>query len=96
MSILKKPVITEKYSEISERLNQYGFIVDKRASKPQIKHEVETLYGVKVTDIQTMIYPGKKRQRFTKKNILSGRTNSYKKAVVTLKEGDTINFYSSI
>ena len=96
MSVIKKPVITEKYTDLGERLNKYAFIVDKRATKPQIRKEVEELYNVSIVDIRTMIYPGKTKVRYTKRNFISGRTQSFKKAVVTVKEGDTIDFYSSI
>lgn len=96
MSVIKKPVITEKYTELGEKLNQYAFIVDKRATKPQIKQEIEHLYNISIEEIRTMIYPGKTKVRYTKRNFISGRTGSFKKAVVTLKEGDTIDFYSSI
>jgi large subunit ribosomal protein L23 len=80
----------------SERYNRYGFVVDKRASKDQIKKAVESLYNVSVDTVNTMIYAGKKKSRFTKSGVITGKTNSYKKAIVTLAEGDTIDFYSNI
>ena len=96
MIIIKKPVITEKMTAISEKLNRYAFIVDKRANKLQIKKAVEELYGVKVAAVNTMNYDGKKKSRYTKAGIVTGRRPAFKKAVVTLKEGDTIDFFSNI
>ncbi len=96
MSIIIKPIVTEKMTGISEKFNRVGFVVDKRANKLEIKNEVETLYNVKVTDVNTISYAGKVKTRFTKAGFLKGRTNAFKKAIITLAEGDTIDFYSSI
>ena len=96
MIIIKKPVITEKMTAISEKLNKYAFIVDKNANKIQIKNAVEKLYDVKVAAVNTMNYDGKKKSRYTKSGVISGRTAAFKKAIVTLKEGNTIDFYSNI
>ena len=96
MIIIKKPVITEKMTAISEKLNKYAFIVDKNANKIQIKDAVEKLYDVKVAAVNTMNYDGKKKSRYTKAGIVTGRRPAFKKAVVTLKEGDTIDFFSNI
>lgn len=96
MTILIKPVITEKMTDLGEKLNRYGFIVDKKANKIQIKQAVEDFYGVDVVAVNTMNYSGKEKSRFTKGGAITGRTNSYKKAVVTLAEGETIDFYSNI
>ena len=96
MIIIKKPVITEKMTAISEKLNQFAFIVDKNANKYQIKDAVEELYGVKVVSVNTMNYEGKKKSRYTKSGVVTGRRVAFKKAVVTLKEGDTIDFFSNI
>ena len=74
----------------------FGFIVNKDANKIQIKHAVEDFYGVDVVSVNTMNYSGKEKSRFTKGGVISGRTNSYKKAIVTLAEGETIDFYSNI
>lgn len=79
-----------------EKLNRYGFIVDRRANKVQIRAAVEQMYDVKVMDINTMNYMGKVKSRYTKSGLLVGRSNHYKKAIVTLKEGDQIDFYSNI
>lgn len=96
MEIIIKPILTEKMTAQSEKLNRYGFIVDRGANKIQIKDAVEKLYGVVVTDVNTTIYLGKAKQRYTKSGLQAGRTNHFKKAFVTLKAGDTIDFYSNI
>lgn len=96
MSIIKKPIITEKYSGMGETLNKYGFVVDRKATKEQIKEEVEKLFEVEVVSINTMVYAGKTKFRYTRRNITTGKTSSFKKAVVTLKDGDSIDFFSNI
>ncbi len=96
MNILIEPIITEKMTEKSEKLNQYGFIVKKDANKIEIKKAVEKLYNVTVESVNTMVYGGKRRDRFTKRGLIKGRTKSFKKALVTLTDGDTIDFYSNI
>lgn len=96
MEILKKPILTEKMSIQGEKLNRYGFEVDVDANKIQIKQAVEAMYNVIVTDVNTANYKGKAKSRFTKAGLLQGRTNNVKKAYVTLKEGDKIDFYSNI
>lgn len=79
-----------------EKLNRYGFEVDRDANKLQIKAAVEEMYGVKVLDVNTVNYHGKRKSRFTKAGLLSGRTNHFKKAFVTLAGEDKIDFYSNI
>jgi large subunit ribosomal protein L23 len=96
MDILLKPIVTEKMTAQGEKLNRFGFLVDKKANKIQIKQAVEEMYGVNVIAVNTMIYAGKNKSRYTRTGIISGKTNSLKKAVVTLAEGDTIDFYSNI
>ena len=96
MIIIKKPVITEKMTKISEKLNRFAFIVDKDANKYQIKDAVEKLYDVKVVAVNTMNYDGKKKSRYTKSGAITGRTPAFKKAIVTLREGDKIDFFSNI
>ncbi|MFM9027708.1 MAG: 50S ribosomal protein L23 [Bacteroidota bacterium] len=96
MSVLKKPLITEKMTKTSEKLGQYGFIVDRNANKVQIKKAVEKLYNVSVDNVNTLTIAGKRKTRYTKTGFVSGSTGSYKKAIVTLKKGDTIDFYSNI
>ncbi|MBT3382171.1 MAG: 50S ribosomal protein L23 [Prolixibacteraceae bacterium] len=96
MDILIKPLVTEKMTNLAERFNRYGFIVDRRSTKPQIKKAIESLYDVSVDTVNTMVYGGKIKSRFTKSGVISGKTVSYKKAIVTLVEGDSIDFYSNI
>lgn len=96
MDILIKPIVTEKMTIQGEKLNRYGFVVVKTANKLQIKKAVEDMYSVTVADVNTMRYGGKVKSRFTKAGYLVGRTNSFKKAIITLKEGDKIDFYSNI
>ena len=96
MDILIKPVVTEKYAQQGETLNRYAFIVDRKANKIQIKKAVEDLYGVSVASVNTMNYAGKRKSRYTKAGMINGKTNAYKKAVVTLEEGDVIDFFSNI
>ena len=96
MSVLKRPIITEKATAKSEKLSQFIFMVDKNADKPAIKKAIEKMYGVNVTGISTIRYAGKKVVRFTKKGVSSGRKDAFKKAIITLKEGQTINFFESV
>ena len=96
MEIIKKPVITEKMTENGEKQNRYGFVVDKRANKVQIKQAVKEIYGVEVASVNTMNYSGKTKSRNTKSGLITGKTNSFKKAIVTLADGETIDFYSNI
>jgi large subunit ribosomal protein L23 len=96
MEILKKPLLTEKVTQLTEKLNRYAFIVDPRANKIQIKAAIEKMYGVNITDVNTMRYVGKMKSRNTKAGAVSGRSAAYKKAIITLKDGETIDFYSNI
>jgi large subunit ribosomal protein L23 len=96
MDILVKPLVTEKMTQLSERFDRYGFIVDRRATKPQIKKAVEALYNVDVAEVNTMVYGGKVKSRYTKGGVITGKTNAYKKAIVTLEKGQSIDFYSNI
>ena len=96
MNILIKPVITEKMTAEAESLNRFGFVVVKSANKIEIKKAVEEAYDVTVESVRTMVCIGKKRTRGTKSGFISGRTKTYKKAIVTLSEGDSIDFYSNI
>lgn len=91
-----KPVITEKMTLLGDKLNRYAFIVDKKANKLEIKKAVEELYEVKVESVNTMNYLGKKVSKYTKSSIIAGRKDSKKKAIVTLAEGEKIDFYSNI
>lgn len=96
MAYIIKPLVTEKMTGITEKLNKYGFIVRPEANKLQIKAEVEALYNVNVVSVNTMKYAGKNKSRYTRAGLVRGRSNAFKKAVVTLKEGETIDFYSNI
>ena len=96
MGIIVKPLVTEKMTSITEKSNRFGFIVSPEANKLEIKNEVEALYNVTVVSVNTIRYAGKNKARWTKSGLLKGRTNAYKKAIVTLKDGDTIDFYSNI
>jgi large subunit ribosomal protein L23 len=96
MEILKKPVVTEKYTELGTKHNQFAFIVDKHANKKQIRAEIEKVYEVEVDEVRTMVYAGKTKTRMTKKSAIQGRKSGYKKAIITLKKGSSIDFYSNI
>lgn len=95
MGVLVKPLLTEKGASLNES-GKFGFVVEKKANKFQIKKEIESRYGVVVESINTMIAAGKSKTRYTKAGVLQGRTSSYKKAIVKLKEGDVIDFYSTL
>lgn len=95
MSVLKSPLVTEKVSALNEK-GKYGFIVDQAANKIEIKNAVEKMYGVNVERVNTINVLGKKKSRFTKAGTLTGRKPNYKKAIVTLAEGEVIDFYSNV
>ena len=96
MAIIIKPIVTEKMTKLSEKLNRYGFRVQKNANKIEIKQAVEAMYNVTVTDVNTLIVAPKVKSRFTKSGVVTGKKAAYKKAVVTVKEGEQIDFYSNI
>ena len=96
MQIILKPIITEKMTQMGEKLNRYGFLVDKRANKLEIKKAIKDVYGVEVTSINTMMYGGKTKTRYSKAGFITGNSNAYKKAIITLAKGETIDFYSNI
>lgn len=96
MEIIIKPVITEKMTSQTEKFNRYAFVVSQKANKIQIKDAIKDIYNVTVESINTMNYAGKAKSRHTKAGLVSGRTNNYKKAVVTLSEGESIDFFSNI
>jgi large subunit ribosomal protein L23 len=95
MSVLRRPIVTEKFTALNEK-GVYGFEVAKNANKIEIKNDIEKLYGVNVEKVRTVVVPGKVKTRYTKSRILSGKTQSYKKAIVTLAQGELIDFYSGI
>jgi large subunit ribosomal protein L23 len=95
MSIYVKPIITEKFSAMADK-GRYAFIVEKTANKVEIKQAIEKAYSVSVTSVNTMNYIGKVKFRYTQTKIMTGLVKKSKKAVVTLKKGDTIDFYGNI
>lgn len=95
-NILVKPIITEKAEKLSEGLNQFSFVVHKKANKVEIRKAIETLYGVNVSSINTMVMPSKAKSRSTRTGVLKGRVSSYKKAIVTLEAGENIDFFGDI
>ena len=97
MAFIIKPLVTEKMTSLTEnRPNCFGFIVRPEANKLQIKEEVEKLYNVTVVSVNTMNYAGKRVSRYTRSGLTRGQKNAFKKAIVLLKEGETIDFYSNI
>ncbi|MBQ6194657.1 MAG: 50S ribosomal protein L23 [Prevotella sp.] len=97
MKFIIKPLVTEKMTKITEKQeNRFGFVVRPEANKLQIKKEVEDTYKVTVMDVNTARYAGKRSSRYTKAGLVKGQKPAFKKAIVTLKEGETIDFYSNI
>ena len=96
MAYIVKPLVTEKVTDLTEKHNVFCFVVRPEANKLQIQNEVEALYNVKVVSVNTVNYAGKNKNRYTKAGLLRGKTNAFKKAYVTLKEGESIDFFSNI
>ena len=96
MEFLKKPILTEKASALTEKSNRFTFKVEPKANKLQIKAAIEKMYNVNILAINTMVVNGKMKSRNTKGGLVSGRSPKYKKAIVTLKDGETIDYYSNI
>ena len=97
MGIIIKPIVTEKQTMVTEKFpNRVGFRVSPDANKYEIKAAIEDLYGVTVVKVNTMNYDGKRKSRYTKSGVVTGKEPAFKKAIVTLKEGDTIDFFSNI
>ena len=96
MAYIVKPLVTEKVTDLTEKHNVFCFVVRPEANKLQIQNEVEALYNVKVVSVNTVNYAGKNKSRYTKAGLLRGKTNACKKAYVTLKEGESIDFFSNI
>jgi large subunit ribosomal protein L23 len=94
--VLIKPILSEKANAEQEKLRRYAFRVSRKANKLEIKRAVESFYGVTVVDVNTAVAPGKNKSRFTKAGVISGRKPAFKKAFVTVAEGDNIDLYSSI
>ena len=96
MAYIVKPLVTEKVTDLTEKHNVFCFVVRPEANKLQIQNEVEALYNVKVVSVNTVNYAGKNKSRYTKAGLLRGKTNAFKKAYATLKEGESIDFFSNI
>jgi large subunit ribosomal protein L23 len=96
MEVIKRPIVTEKMTGQADSLSRYGFVVDKAANKLQIKKAVEELYNVSVLSVNTLRYAGKIKSRNTKSGVQVGKTAATKRAVITLKKGESIDFYSNI
>ena len=94
--ILIKPILTEKANAQQEKLSRYAFKVNRRANKLEIKTAIEQFYGVNVLEVNTLVVPGKQKTRSTKSGIISGVKSGYKKALVTVAEGESIDLYASI
>lgn len=94
--VLIKPILTEKANLQQNKLRKYSFRVDKKANKLEIKKAVESFYGVTVTDVNTVVAPAKNKSRFTKAGYIQGVKSGYKKAMVTISEGETIDLYGGI
>jgi large subunit ribosomal protein L23 len=98
MSVLKKPLVSEKMELLNERpgANQYAFKAALDASKPAIKEAIEEMYDVDVMSLRTMVVRGKRRTRYTRQGFIHGKSPNFKKVVVTLGEGQEIDFYKNI
>ncbi|MCR9287326.1 MAG: 50S ribosomal protein L23 [Bacteroidetes bacterium] len=94
--ILIKPIITEKADRLTDSLNQYSFIVDKKSNKIEIRKAIEDLYSVQVESVNTIIMPAKAKSRNTRAGLIKGRVSSYKKAIITLADGEEIDFFGDI
>ena len=94
--VLIRPILTEKANAQQEKLRRYAFKVNRKANKLEIKKAVEDFYGITVVDVNTVVVPSKARSRSTKAGLITGRKPGYKKALITLAEGDTIDLYSNI
>ena len=95
-TILIKPLITEKAEMLSEDRNQFSFIVDKRANKVEIRKAVESMYSVNVQSVNTLIMPAKQKNRSTRSGVLKGRKSAFKKAIITLVDGETIDHFGDL
>lgn len=94
--VLIKPILTEKANAQQESLRRYAFKVARKANKLEIKKAVEAMYGVTIIDVNTIVVPGKNKTRYTKKGFVQGQKSAYKKALVTVAEGETIDLYANI
>ena len=96
MDLLLRPIVTEKVTSQTEKFNRYAFVVSKDANKIEIKKSVETIYNVSVKSVRTMNYYGKPKNRFTKTGVTRGKKNAFKKAIVELIDGNSIDFYNNV
>ncbi|MEO6405342.1 MAG: 50S ribosomal protein L23 [Ferruginibacter sp.] len=94
--VLIKPVLSEKANKLSEKMNRYTFVVDRKANKLEIKKAVEEFYGVQVENVNTLVIPSKKKAKYTKAGFIVGRKPAKKKALVTVAEGETIDLYGTV
>ncbi len=94
--VLVKPILTEKANAQQEKLRRYAFRVDRKANKLEIKKAIEEFYGVKVKDVNTVVVPGKNKTRYTKAGFVKGQKPAYKKAMITVAEGETIDLYGTL
>ena len=95
MNVIIKPIVSEKMTQQTEALNDYGFVVNRKSNKIEIRKAIEDNYNVKVKSIRTMIYRGKEKSRFTKTGVIKGTTSSFKKAIVRLEKDNSIDFYNN-
>ncbi len=94
--VLVKPILTEKANAQQEKLRRYTFRVDRKANKLEIKKAIEEFYSVKVKDVNTVVVPGKNKTRYTKAGFVKGQKSAYKKAMITVAEGETIDLYGTL
>lgn len=94
--VLIKPILSEKANGQQEKLRRYAFKVARKANKLEIKKAVEEFYGVSIIDVNTAVVPGKNKTRYTKKGFVKGQKPAFKKAMVTVAQGETIDLYSNI
>lgn len=95
-TILIRPIITEKAETLTSKVNQYSFVVDKKANKIEIKKAVEAMYGVNVESVNTLVMPARAKNRNTRTSVIRGRVSSFKKAIVTLTRGEEIDFFGEL
>lgn len=97
MGIIIKPIVTEKQTKVTEKFpNRVGFRVSPDANKLEIKKAIQELYGVSVVKVNTANYDGKRKSRYTKSGVINGKESAFKKAIVTLKDGEQIDFFKNI
>ena len=95
-NILIKPLVTEKMTELMEKENKYGFVVDYNTNKIEIAKAIEKKFEVNVVAVNTIRYKGKTKTQFTKKGRFTGKTPRFKKAIITIKEGQTLDLFEEV